>query len=262
MNVTIIGDLFECASDNVGVFTESEFRRLVLSGQLGVPSRVRFGQGVSLASARTLSRAAVDELKLCPTKVLIPTYFGKKARKEIVHKRQDSNVIITAPEWNEKGFYSAWLYIDGVTELMSDHLTGRHLQGIVLLEAARQLSIAIGALNKPRTQPANEVSVVVSEWKCKFHQFVYPFECRIDTSILSSSAQRDRKSCKMVSAFYQEEGCVAEVESDILLGSRIEHSALDELMCKHVIALGNESSAAEAKYAEAADLSLITGESW
>ncbi|MDP1217553.1 AfsA-related hotdog domain-containing protein, partial [Klebsiella pneumoniae] len=58
------------------------------------------------------------------------------------HKRKKANILITSPEKRDEDNYCARLILQDASELLCDHQTGQHIQGMVLIEAARQTIIA------------------------------------------------------------------------------------------------------------------------
>ncbi|WP_233420966.1 AfsA-related hotdog domain-containing protein [Xenorhabdus nematophila] len=59
------------------------------------------------------------------------------------HKRIPHNTIIGSTRKENENSFSLPLLIDERCELMSDHQTGQHIQGMILIEACRQTFIAV-----------------------------------------------------------------------------------------------------------------------
>lgn len=68
------------------------------------------------------------------------------ATKPLVHKHRSENTLISTPERSENGNFVAGLILHEQNELMLDHLTGQHVQGMVLTEACRQMFLAVTEL--------------------------------------------------------------------------------------------------------------------
>ena len=67
----------------------------------------------------------------------------KKESKQMVHKRYQKNVMISQSERLSDTRYQAHLLVDDACAEMSDHLTGQHIQGTVIIESARQMMLSV-----------------------------------------------------------------------------------------------------------------------
>ena len=104
------------------------------------PVNVVLGQGISLEDRDLL----VHEINNSSSYYTDNTLSSKNmAEKHLTHKQKKQNILITHPELIEDSFYKALLYIDERCAEMSDHVTGLHIQGMVLIEAARQMCTAV-----------------------------------------------------------------------------------------------------------------------
>ncbi|MFW5402828.1 AfsA-related hotdog domain-containing protein, partial [Yersinia sp. 1252 StPb PI] len=59
------------------------------------------------------------------------------------HKKEEHNILIGKAQKVDKDIYNLPLMIDERCELMGDHQSGKHLQGMLLVEAFRQTFIAV-----------------------------------------------------------------------------------------------------------------------
>ena len=60
-----------------------------------------------------------------------------------VHKHHPENSLLSLPRRVSESRFEADLLVDDAGELMSDHLSGQHLPGMILIEAARQMILAV-----------------------------------------------------------------------------------------------------------------------
>ena len=66
---------------------------------------------------------------------------------------------------------------------MSDHQTGEHVQGAVLIEAARQMFMACATtyeLSPEASAKIGDMQFALNEMRVVFHNFVFPIETRIE----------------------------------------------------------------------------------
>ena len=66
-----------------------------------------------------------------------------KCGRRHVHKERLQNSVISLPQRTAEHRFEAELFLDDDCELLSDHVAGKHLQGMVLIEAARQMCLAV-----------------------------------------------------------------------------------------------------------------------
>ena len=97
------------------------------------------GQGVSPARVSAL-------LRLAETRGLRKNLrFDQieKCGQRHVHKQQPQNSVVSVPKRLGEDLFSSELSLEDDCELLSDHVAGKHLQGMVLIEAARQMCLAV-----------------------------------------------------------------------------------------------------------------------
>src|SRR6056297_3072091 len=66
-----------------------------------------------------------------------------RADSKLSHKRETCNTLISRPERLDEDHYTLDICIDQDCELMGDHQSGQHVQGMILVEAARQAFLAV-----------------------------------------------------------------------------------------------------------------------
>lgn len=84
------------------------------------------------------------------------------------------------------------LCIDENSELMRDHQTGQHVQGMVFVEASRQAFLAV---TEAFFQDEGEDSVyfVINSMTTEFMGFVFPIRSHIDYRVVSKDINERRK---------------------------------------------------------------------
>ncbi|STU75669.1 A-factor biosynthesis repeat-containing protein [Klebsiella variicola] len=138
----VVGEKFtDFARRHQNVLTVNEFERFVWSGELAGVDKIVIGQGVQLDD---ISRTVCIIRQHYPDKIrqivnLQDLYYqNNRDHQRLVHKRKKENILITSPEKRDEDSYCARLILQDASELLCDHQTGQHIQGMVLIEAARQ----------------------------------------------------------------------------------------------------------------------------
>lgn len=180
--IVVVGDKFHEFSASKDVVTTSQLELLtqIPTKILDNEHEIILGQGVSKDLARRIL-SNYEKNSICENKFKICSLEKFVNNKSNVnsHKKQDENILIGAsePVEHKNNLYVMPLMIDERCELMSDHQTGQHIQGMLLVEAGRQAFIAVTEewiYNK-------EVSryYVINEMSINFSNFVFPLPALI-----------------------------------------------------------------------------------
>lgn len=182
MTVIVVGDRFYGLAGQQEVRTVSALVMELRTGGFN-PGNGRatlvFGQGVSEFDLELLrvevARAELEDLVDFREPEL------KLAGRGQVHKRQESNVLIANLGKERDDLYTADLRIHNDNELLLDHQTGQHVQGMVVVEAARQMFLAVseryfaGPIN-----PGRDYYYVIESMKTEFKSFLFPLPATIE----------------------------------------------------------------------------------
>jgi hypothetical protein len=105
----------------------------------------------------------------------------QKVPKELVHKHQSANVLITHPKTIRVGdetYFTAYLAIDKNCTEMTEHISRSKIQDNILTEAARQIFIVVTetyVAEKANIMP-NNFAYALQKIDIKFYAPVYPLE--------------------------------------------------------------------------------------
>ena len=136
--LVVVGDQFDAFLAHQGTISASELmRRLRTRGEPRNLSVV-IGQGLA-ADQLSKVRKLIESNPQVAAVGDIPTFV----EKHLTHKHNPKNIMIGAPMRMAADRFVADLLIDERTEVLEDHLTGRHIPGIALMEAARQTWTAV-----------------------------------------------------------------------------------------------------------------------
>ncbi|WP_175699039.1 AfsA-related hotdog domain-containing protein [Burkholderia ambifaria] len=172
----VVGNRFEEIADGDAIVSFDDALERCRSDRIDA-SRISLQQGVSERQHRTLQAALAGN-----EHVRLVSYFDEYRRcsGELTHKAKPENTLISDPQTSaDDNSYTGILMIDDACAELSDHVTGKHVQFMVLIEAARQMGNAV-------TQKFHSTAAKIylaEEIRVGFATFVYPFETRIDCRV-------------------------------------------------------------------------------
>lgn len=178
----VISDKFNAFTRQRDVITISDLSILLNSKTIVLPKSGKIclipGQGIGEKSIKEiLSKAAVSKNCL---------YFDfsiwhnipKRASTQLTHKHNIENILISEPHKQTKDTFFMDLLIDEECEIMQDHQTGLHLQGMLLVEAARQAYLA--TIEKFYTKQDTERNYFVfNKLNTEYCKFLFPLPSSI-----------------------------------------------------------------------------------
>lgn len=119
-----------------------------------------------------------------------------RAGSNFSHKRLPHNTLIGAPREKSKDVFEIPLNVDERCELMGDHQTGQHLQGMLLVEAFRQSFLAVTEAYFPN-EAWKKTYFVINEMTSGFQSFVFPLPAHIDYRIIERDVNERRARYKV-----------------------------------------------------------------
>jgi hypothetical protein len=178
----IIGDRFGDLSQNFNAITISEIRKKLIDKEklpnFAMHRRFVLGQGVAETEYRELydcvARDGLHEI------VLEPAIAPRKASKLQTHKHYERNILIGEPELVDSVNYRARLLIDDRCDEMADHLTGAHVQGMVIIEAARQMMLAVCEEFIARRDKRGQLRYTTRSVRVDYYGFLLPIDAEIN----------------------------------------------------------------------------------
>jgi hypothetical protein len=149
------------------------------------------GQGIG-ESQWDLLRIEIAERGLDHRIHLMPAIPAPAARHE-THKHVEANRLISRPRQTGPGRYRADLRVHNDNELLIDHQTGQHVQGMVAVEAARQMFLTV--TERFLLPDDRKRYFVINSMATEFENFLFPLAAEIDYLIVESdTANADRLS--------------------------------------------------------------------
>lgn len=181
--VFVVGDKFKEFGQHDQVLTLSGLIDL-LQQEHGAKSLVDTtlvaGQGISEADVQRIVDAAPHGM-IDPDMLL---GHPVRAGLHTTHKRAYRNSIISSPRRIDADLYEVDLLVDERSELMSDHQTGQHIQGMILVEAARQMFLAVTETFFIDDEDHREYYFVINQMDAKYMAFVFPLGATLHYEIL------------------------------------------------------------------------------
>ncbi|MDQ1047473.1 AfsA-related hotdog domain-containing protein [Streptomyces sp. V4I2] len=110
---------------------------------------------------------------------------GCLCRQTETHKHRECNVLIAGLDRVAESRFRAALRIHNDQELLLDH-QGGHVQGMVVLEAARQMFVAVSERYYLSRRPERHYSFVLDSMDSKFLTFLFPLAAAIEYEVLSA----------------------------------------------------------------------------
>lgn len=162
------------------------------------------GQGLSLKEyQQVLSVCEEQNIELFDA-----VNYSNCASLAATHKHNQENILITKPQKLKENIFACELIVFQNNELIIDHQTGLHIQGMLLIEAIRQMFIAVVEEYFPQE---NKSYVVFNDLKVEFQHFVFPFKVEIKQKIIKI------KTKKKGAVFYESKFEVFQLGKPVLL---------------------------------------------
>lgn len=192
----VVGDKFASYVQGKDAITLSQLRGLLsfsvplLPGQ-GVTLLVP-GQGLGDASVKNLLAEAAASPNLSQFDFTLWHSLPERAPSHLTHKHLSSNTLVSTPRQQSEFVYEADLMIDEDCELMHDHLSGQHVQGMILIEAIRQ---ALMAVAEAYLIPKNDIryAFVFNGLSVTYSQYTFPIGATIRCTMTEVSLDNPRR---------------------------------------------------------------------
>lgn len=182
--IFVVGDTFAgTASQFDNIMTETDALDLVLSSApLPQPILFLVQQGVdyrSLNSAITEKNAAAQG----PAPFALDAgNCGARATRRLAHKARSENILISTPRRISDSKFEMDLCFSSQNEFFLDHMTGMHIQGMALIEAARQAFLAVTEAYF-LSGDAKDYYFVIKSMDTSFQNFVFPFDATLNYDV-------------------------------------------------------------------------------
>lgn len=151
---------------------------------------VRRGEYDDIATLRLLPGQGIDDDDLTEIRrtlrerglldrVLLHPGAAQPEPARLVHKEDNDNVMIAGLCVTGDGGYEATLRLTDRNELLLDHVAGRHVPGMVLIEASRQMILAVTERYILPTLPAKQWGFLLCGLNTTFERYAFPVDAGI-----------------------------------------------------------------------------------
>jgi hypothetical protein len=213
--VFVVGNKFRDFCCNDGVITIGELGEMARTStfdRLAHGSRLVAGQGVR--DAELLATCDLAHHALAARGIDIQPMLSRSVRASRLqtHKHHIHNSIISHPARVGDNCFEAALLLDERCELMADHQTGQHIQGMILIEAARQLFLAVTEEYFIGQAVHDRYYFVINNVEVKFTGFVFPLGAMLRYEIVSAdTANPARMRFETVVSVIQGDACATKI---------------------------------------------------
>lgn len=193
-SVILVGDKFQGFSDNHDhIVTLGQLEKMVWEADELPINQIVVGQGVChrrLACIQTIMlRRFTDASPRIINYEQIMDQLNP-ALSKVTHKHHLQNVLISVPGQLTENCYQSKLAIHDATELLGDHMTGQHIQGMVLTEAARQMMLAVAELFMLEGHERSQFYFILNKVESDYRRFAFPIETDVRLTIVDSARKK------------------------------------------------------------------------
>jgi hypothetical protein len=190
--LVVVADRFNGFAQDMHVHTVSGLSAQIGRGELDdVEVFLLCGQGVGQFE-RDYVQSAIDRRGLAD-QIRFVGDGPPPAGRDVVHKNSADNVLLAGLRRSGERRYTADLRMHGNNELLLDHQTGEHVQGMVVVEAARQFFLGVFEIGYRGRWPLRNFYVVWNSVRLSFDSFLFPLPAQITGTVRELSVdQPDR----------------------------------------------------------------------
>lgn len=183
LRIVIIGNRLTEFANNENILTYEQFNYL-LQIERKIPDskneyKLHFGQGLNDLQIDDIHNQIKDGELKNRFKLFDGFHSICRANRQLTHKHKIENSMISEPENISELIFKSYLMLDDSCAEMSDHLTGQHIQGMVLLEASRQMVNAVSEKYLINNNINNRKGFVLNFLNSKFYEYVFPLDIEL-----------------------------------------------------------------------------------
>ncbi|MFB9928458.1 AfsA-related hotdog domain-containing protein [Amycolatopsis halotolerans] len=182
----VVGDRFAKFAANTGAVTVSQLIEKVHGGGMSGAVKLVGGQGVTESDWDRI-RAALARREILSEFETHPLRHGPLSDRSETHKHNRHNILVAGLEQVGEHEFEAALRLHNDQEFQLDHM-GVHVQGMIVLEAARQMYLAVCERYYPREDEIH----LFDKMETAFRNFLYPLETRLRTAVTAGTSDLGR----------------------------------------------------------------------
>ena len=213
-SIFVVGDRLKNISSNPDVYTISGLKKLIKSSDDWANTKkyiVHFGQGLS----ETKVKEVLNFVEICGMSDLIifkDSKLQSKSSSRLTHKCLSKNIMISEPLKINDETYHCDLMLEDDCDEMNDHVTGVHIQGSVIIEAARQMVLAVSEKYFISPDCKRKLNFVTHKIDTTFHQYIFPIPVVMKYQVSEMKMNRNNNFSSIVHiSFIQNDSVTSEV---------------------------------------------------
>lgn len=215
-HIVIVGNSFkQFGEKNLFAITKEDFLSFCHSDVLTYVT-LYIGQGITAIDVKEIEKEIArsknsGRLTIANTHDL--TFVFDEKHQQSVHKRKPENVIISPPLQLSTDRYASSIHFQNECSELSDYMTGQHIQGMALTEAARQMMLSVSERYLLRESLKGKAYFILHSIDVKFKKFMFPIESNLDFFV--QKIQEKRMGTILVNSrtvFYQNDSEVAVID--------------------------------------------------
>lgn len=195
--VIVVPEAFENFSKNESCLSYSETLSLLKGDEAALIPM----QGSVFIAGLGLDELQIDHIECLAARRGLTNEFAHwrewqvstTADRSLCHKHVPENVLISRPRKESETLYSADLHLNSNNELMLDHLTGQHVQGMVLTEACRQMFLAVTEEFFLHDYKAKKSYFVIETMAMRFNSFAFPLPAHIEYKVIHKDSRKSHR---------------------------------------------------------------------
>jgi hypothetical protein len=175
--IYVVGNNLASSAGADDIVSISQLVEQVVHGRLGGREvAVVLGQGIGKHDLDYLHHVVKvnDAVNITIHGEFVAELVGRAA----THKSRTENVLIGDLRQTSEGVFSARLCVSDTNEMVLDHGSSDHLSGMVLMEAGRQMSLAVAETYFIPAGPQRQ-RFVIHSWRTDFRRFLVPLEAEM-----------------------------------------------------------------------------------
>ncbi|HXP95312.1 MAG TPA: AfsA-related hotdog domain-containing protein [Telmatospirillum sp.] len=236
-----------------------------LRGLLDLPAGLILCEKMRLVPGQGLSEKDVDDVLAQATATAHRDRLDfslwrrtpRRADRALSHKYRIENTLISAPRRIDEDHYDVDLLVDENSELMGDHQTGQHLQGMLMIEAIRQAFMAIA---EAFFLPSGDIEYyfLFNTLAVELKRFIFPIATCLHCTILEKDLSGTSRRFVMEALFEQAGSETARISGSFTVAKYRSIKKMEQLLAKETItshfatlAAADQRSLGEAAHAAA-----------
>jgi hypothetical protein len=179
--IYVVGDRFSDFAGAVDAWPLSKLVAAVSDGEFDEgpwPLDVITGQGID-DYALSYLRAALKRREITGQQVRLVSPEHVLAERQHLHKGQAHNVLVAELRQTDDSVFNAELRVHNDNELVLDAQSRPHLQGMVAVEASRQMFVAVAERFFLSSWPHRRYYLVINSMNTEFRNFLFPVPASI-----------------------------------------------------------------------------------